>query len=78
VGDRYNPGVRILVVEDDPAISGFLVRGLREERYLVDLAEDGPAAERLLRDVRFDAVILDVQLPGRDGFDVCRRLREDG
>ncbi|MGE3579407.1 MAG: response regulator transcription factor [Vicinamibacterales bacterium] len=70
--------MRILVVEDDPAISAFLVRGLREEHYLVDLAEDGPSAERCLADVRYDAVVLDVQLPGRSGIDVCRRLREDG
>lgn len=72
------PVVRVLVVEDDPAISAFLVRGLQEEHYLVDLAEDGPGAECCLRDVQYDAVILDVHLPGRDGFDVCRRLRQDG
>lgn len=72
------PGVRILIVEDDPAISGFLVRGLREEHYLVDLVEDGLAAERSLADVEYDAVILDVQLPGRSGVEVCRRLRQDG
>ncbi len=70
--------MRILVVEDDPAISGFLVRGLREERYVVDLAEDGPSAERLSSEVDYDAIVLDVQLPGRNGFDVCRRLRQDG
>lgn len=66
------------MVEDDPGISGFLVRGLQEERYLVDLAEDGPAAELLLGDVCYDALILDVQLPGQNGFEVCRNLRRDG
>lgn len=66
------------MVEDDPAISGFLVRGLREQRYVVDLAEDGPSAERLAGDVDYDAIVLDVQLPGRNGFDVCRRIRRDG
>jgi two-component system OmpR family response regulator len=70
--------VRILVVEDDPAISRFVVRGLREEHYQVDLAEDGPAAERMASEQAYDAVILDVLLPGIDGFEVCRRLRRQG
>jgi two-component system response regulator MprA len=70
--------VRILVVEDDPAISRFVVRGLREEHYRVDLAEDGPAAERMASDQAYDAIVLDVLLPGIDGFEVCRRLRQLG
>ncbi len=68
----------MLVVEDDPAISRFVVRGLREEQYRVDLAEDGPSAERLASDGMYDAIILDVLLPGLDGFEVCRRLRAHG
>ncbi len=72
------PDVRVLVVEDDPAISAFLVRGLREERHLVDLAEDGPSAVAAAADVGYDAIVLDVQLPGMDGFEVCRRVRADG
>jgi DNA-binding response OmpR family regulator len=67
--------VRLLVVEDDPTISGFLVRGLREERYMVDLAEDGASAERMVADGEYDAIVLDVLLPGIDGFSLCRRLR---
>jgi DNA-binding response OmpR family regulator len=70
--------MHVLVVEDDPAISGFVVRGLREERYVVDLAEDGLAAQRMAADVEYDAIVLDVMLPGIDGFEVCRRLRRDG
>jgi DNA-binding response OmpR family regulator len=70
--------VRVLVVEDDPAISHFVVRGLREENYRVDLAEDGLAAERMCADEAYDAIILDVLLPGLDGFALCRRLRRDG
>jgi len=70
--------VRLLVVEDDPAISRFVVNGLREEQYLVDLAETGPAAERLAAEGDYDAIILDVLLPGIDGISLCRRLRQDG
>ncbi|MEQ1896841.1 MAG: response regulator transcription factor [Vicinamibacterales bacterium] len=70
--------MRILVVEDDPAISGFLARGLSEEHYRVDLAEDGPGAEQMVRDAPYDAIVLDIQLPGLDGLELCRRLRADG
>jgi two-component system OmpR family response regulator len=70
--------VHVLVVEDDPKISSVLVRGLREERYRVDLAEDGPTAEQCVADSRYDAIILDILLPGIDGFELCRRLRRDG
>ena len=70
--------VRLLVVEDDPTISRFLVRGLREEQYRVDLAENGRDAERLAADGEYDAIVLDVLLPGIDGFEVCRRLRQNG
>lgn len=69
--------VRVLVVEDDPAISRFVVRGLREERYVVDLAEDGTTAERMVADHEYDAIVLDVMLPGIDGIEFCRRLRRD-
>ena len=68
----------MLVVEDDPTISRFLVRGLREENYVVDLAEDGRAAERMAADGVYDVIVLDVLLPGVDGFELCRRFRRDG
>jgi DNA-binding response OmpR family regulator len=70
--------VRVLVVEDDPAISHFVVRGLREENYRVDLAEDGLAAERMCGDESYDVIVLDILLPGLDGLTLCRRLRRDG
>jgi DNA-binding response OmpR family regulator len=70
--------VRLLLVEDDPQISRFLVKGLREERYLVDLAEDGDVAEERASVEAYDAILLDILLPGRDGFAVCRSLRESG
>ena len=69
--------MHLLVVEDDPKISGFLVRGLREEHYIVDLAEDGDAAEQMVAGSTYDAIILDVLLPGVNGFELCRRLRRD-
>ena len=68
----------MLVVEDDPAISHFVVRGLREEQYRVDLAEDGLTAEQMAGDGCYDAIVLDILLPGQDGFSLCRRLRSDG
>ncbi len=70
--------MRVLVVEDDPAISRFVVRGLREEHYRVDLAEDGVTAERLATAEAYDVIVLDVQLPLTNGFTLCRSLRRDG
>jgi len=70
--------MRLLVVEDDPTISRFLVKGLREDQHLVDLAEDGDAAEAQAFAGAYDAILLDVMLPGRDGFEVCRELRSRG
>ncbi|WP_291987096.1 response regulator transcription factor [Luteitalea sp.] len=70
--------MRLLVVEDDPTISHFLVKGLREDQHLVDLAEDGAAAEAQALAGDYDAILLDVMLPAQDGFAVCRRLRAQG
>jgi DNA-binding response OmpR family regulator len=66
----------LLVVEDDPAISHFLLKGLREQLCIVDLAENGVDAEHLALAAEYDAIVLDVMLPGADGLTVCRRLRE--
>jgi DNA-binding response OmpR family regulator len=70
--------MRVLLVEDDPTISRFLVKGLREEQHLVDLVEDGPAAEAAALDGTYDVILLDLMLPGIDGFAVCERLRAGG
>ncbi len=70
--------MRLLVVEDDPDISRFIVRGLSEERHLVDLVEDGLSAVELAAAEEYDVVILDLMLPSLDGFDVCRRMRVRG
>ena len=66
---------RILIVEDDRRIRDLLRRGLIFEGYSVETAEDGESALRQARDKLSDAVILDLMLPGLDGLEVCRRLR---
>lgn len=70
--------MRVLVVEDDPAISRFIVRGLTEEHYLVDLVQDGQSAVDMAAAEEYDVVVLDLMLPELDGFEVCRRLRQKG
>jgi DNA-binding response OmpR family regulator len=70
--------MRMLVVEDEAPIADFLVRGLKEQGYAVDLATDGLEALELLATVTPDVVVLDIMLPGIDGLEVCRRLRQSG
>ena len=67
--------MRILVVDDDPAVSGALQRALRLDGYEVTLAADGPQALEELAIRPPDAMILDIGLPTIDGLDVCRRMR---
>ena len=69
---------RILVVEDDPALLRGLADNLRAEAFDVLTATDGGAACHMIRCQRPDLVVLDVTLPGLDGFEVCRRMREEG
>ena len=69
---------RILVVEDEPRIASFLEKGLRAEGFRTSLAEDGDRAVEVARDADVDLVLLDVGLPGRDGFSVLRELRRRG
>ncbi|MGH2520883.1 MAG: response regulator transcription factor [Longimicrobiales bacterium] len=66
----------ILVVDDDPRMRGVLSRGLRFEGYNVQLAADGPEALQIARTAPPDLVVLDIMLPGIDGIEVCRRLRQ--
>ena len=66
----------ILVVDDDPKIRSVLSRGLRFEGYTVQVAEDGTQALQLARLEAPDLVVLDVMLPGMDGLEICRRLRQ--
>jgi two-component system copper resistance phosphate regulon response regulator CusR len=70
--------MRILLVEDEPAAAHVLAKGLREQTYAVDVAGDGDAAVFQVGTTDYDAVILDVMLPGRNGFAVCRTIRESG
>ena len=70
--------MRVLVVEDERRIAEFLCRGLSEQGYAVDVASDGEEALDWPAIAEFDAIILDVMLPVRDGFQVCRVLRERG
>src|ERR1700754_273933 len=70
--------MRILLVEDDARIARFVSRGLREQTYAVDVARDGDDALYKSSVNDYDAVILDVMIPGRNGFEVCRELRAAG
>jgi two-component system, OmpR family, response regulator len=70
--------VRVLIVEDDAKLSAALRRGLRHEGLVADVAERGEDALWMAESTEFDAVLLDVMLPGMDGFETCRRLRADG
>jgi DNA-binding response OmpR family regulator len=69
---------RILIVEDDIAIAVALEDDLRMEGYDVEVARDGDAAVRQAREHEFDLILLDIMLPKKDGFDVCRELRRSG
>jgi two-component system OmpR family response regulator len=70
--------VRILIVEDEAKLAALLRRGLREEGLAADVAHTGDDAVCMARATQYDAIVLDVMLPGVDGFGVCRRLREAG
>ena len=67
--------MRALVVEDQPKLASLIQRGLSEEGYAVDVAPDGPQALVRATATEYDVIVLDVMLPGLDGFEVCRRLR---
>lgn len=70
--------MRILVVEDEPDAARMIAKGLREQGYAVDVAGDGEAACYQAAVSDYDAIVLDVLLPGRDGIAVCRELRSGG
>jgi DNA-binding response OmpR family regulator len=68
--------MRILVVEDEKKIAGFIQRGLKECGFVVDVVHRGDEALEIILDNHFDAVVLDIMLPGRDGLSVLRILRQ--
>ncbi len=70
--------MRVLLVEDEPTAARVVAKGLREQGYAVDLAPDGEAALFQAATVDYDAVLLDVMLPRRDGISVCRAIRQAG
>lgn len=67
---------RILIVEDEPAIADFIRRGLLQEDFRVEVAYDGKEGLERVQKAPPDLIILDIMLPGIDGLEVCRRLRE--
>jgi two-component system OmpR family response regulator len=70
--------MRILVVEDEAKMASLIRRGLREEGMVVDIARSGEDALWMAASADYDAIVLDLMLPGIDGFETCRRLRADG
>ena len=70
--------MRVLIVEDEPKMAGLLRHGLRQEGIAADLAAKGEDAVWMAGATEYDAIVLDLMLPGIDGFEVCRRLRDDG
>ena len=70
--------MRVLIVEDEVKMASLIRRGLREEGMAADVAVKGEDALWMAGSTSYDAIILDVMLPGINGFDACRRLREEG
>ena len=68
----------MLIVEDQPKLAALLARGLREEGHAADVAERGEDAAWMALAARYDAIVLDIMLPGIDGFETCRQLRQRG
>jgi two-component system, OmpR family, copper resistance phosphate regulon response regulator CusR len=68
--------MRLLVVEDEPKVGRVLLEGLKAEHFAVDLAVDGESGLELATQTDYDAIILDLNLPGLDGFTVLRRIRK--
>lgn len=70
--------MRVLLIEDDTAIARSLKEGLEDEAYVVDVANDGSEGYRTAVADDYDVIILDIMLPGMNGYEVCRALRNDG
>ncbi len=70
--------MRVLVVEDEPKMAGLIRRGLREDGLAADVAQRGEDALWMAAATEYDTIVLDVMLPGIDGFQTCRGLRERG
>lgn len=70
--------MKVLVVEDDRKVAGFIEQGLKEEGYVVDLAGDGEEATTLAHVYEYDVILLDVVLPKKNGFQIAMELRREG
>lgn len=70
--------MNILLIEDEKKISDFIRKGLKEQSYNVDVAFDGLTGQQLAVNNEYDLIILDILLPGHNGFSVCARIREEG
>ena len=70
--------MRVLVVEDDRKVAGFIEQGLREEGYVVDVAAEGDEASMLAHVYDYDIMLLDVVLPNKNGFQIATELRREG
>src|SRR6185312_233250 len=70
--------MRVLLVEDEPKMANVIAKGLREHSYAVDVAPDGDDGLYLTSINDYDVIVLDVLLPQRDGYEVCRELRSRG
>lgn len=70
--------MRILLIEDERKVASFVARALREKAYAVDIAESGEKGLEMATNTPYDAILLDVRLPGMDGISVCHKLREEG
>jgi DNA-binding response OmpR family regulator len=70
--------MRILIIEDEPGIAGFLKEGLEEEYFAVDVAGDGRKGVELALTSDYDLLLVDWMIPGISGIEVCRRLRKEG
>lgn len=70
-----NTPARILIVDDEPSITEFVSYAMQKEGYLTEVASDGKEALRKIEQQHFDLFILDIMLPGIDGYELCRRIR---
>ena len=70
--------MRILLIEDERKVASFVARALREKSYAVDIAESGEKGLEMAIGAPYDAILLDIRLPGMDGIAVCRQMREEG
>ncbi len=68
--------MKILVIEDEIKVASFIRQGLTEQSYTVDVAHDGIEGERMAHDAPYDVVMIDIMLPRKSGFAVCRSIRE--